>query len=73
VFPLPVVNSSDMSKLDELPEQQLAPQFVSTAADFCNHVLQTTPVKVVGGLEFSGRGMLLLINVPVVQKMKRSK
>ena len=59
VFPLPVVSSSDMSRLDELSEQQLSPQFVATATDFCNHILQTSPIKVVGGLEFNGRGELM--------------
>jgi len=57
VFPLPVVNPSDMSKLEELSEQQLASEFVAMATDFCRHILQTSPVKVVGGLEFNGRGM----------------
>jgi len=52
-----------MSRLDELSEQQLAPQFVAMAKDFCNHILQTSPTKVVGGLEFSGRGMLMKIVV----------
>ena len=47
-----------MSRLEELSEQQLAPQFVSMATDFCDHILRTSPVKVVGGLEFNGRGML---------------
>lgn len=55
VFPLPVHCPSDMSRLDELTEQQLAPQFVAMATDFCDHILQS-PVKVVGGLEFNGRG-----------------
>jgi len=46
-----------MSKLEELSEQQLASEFVAMATDFCRHILQTSPVKVVGGLEFNGRGM----------------
>jgi len=57
VFPLPVVNPSDMSRLEELPEQQLASEFVAMATNFCKHILQTSPVKVVSGLEFNGRGM----------------
>ena len=58
MFPLPVVTPDDMSRLDELSEQQLSAQFVAAATDFCDHVLHSSPVKVVAGLQFNGTGRL---------------
>lgn len=60
VFPLPVADPRNMSRLGEMKESQLSPQFVATTNAFCSHVFDTSPVKAVKGIEFIGRNFAFL-------------
>lgn len=51
----------DISQLELLPESSLDPQFLEKTRHFCQHVLQSSPVKTVkGGHPVSGQSRLAI-------------